>query len=318
MADLAPHKELVEVLRANFNDRTISPDRHVHTIARDAEPDASFLLMPAWQDTRGKMHSESFIGMKTVLVMPGNATRNQPTVQASYQLFDGENGRLLGLLDGSELTLRRTAAASALAASYLARTDAENLLMVGAGALAPHLIAAHASVRPIRSVVIYNRNKDKARQLVKKVSATGLSAKIAKDLRSEVAQADIVSCATTSMDPIILGKWLKPGVHLDLVGAFTPKMRETDAEAISAADVYVDTRDGASAEAGDLIQAASEGQFAFADIKADLFELTANKTPGRTADQQITLFKSCGAALEDLACAIYIYKQDLAKPDNLL
>ena len=287
-------------------------------MARNDEPDASFLLMPAWQDANGKTSLETFIGMKTVLVMPGNAARNQPTVQATYQLFDGENGRLLALLDGTELTLRRTAAASALAASYLARKDAQNLLMVGAGALAPHLIAAHTGVRPITSVTIYNRSMDKARQLARKISATGLSARIAKDLPGEVAQADIVSCATTSMEPIILGKWLKPGVHLDLVGAFTPQMRETDAEAVSVADIFVDTREGATCEAGDLIQAASEGQFAFADIKADLFELTANKTAGRTTDRQITLFKSCGAALEDLACAIYIYKQDLAKPDNLL
>ena len=318
LADLAPHRALIEVLRASFNAETVSPERHVHTIERIGEPDNSFLLMPAWQDMSGKSDSEKFVGLKSVLVLPGNVARNQPTVQASYQLFDGENGKLLALLDGGELTLRRTAAASALAADYLARKDAQSLLMIGAGALAPHLVAAHSSVRPIKSVAIYNRNKTKAIDLANSLSEPGFSARVVEDLPHEVAKADIISSATTSTEPIILGKWLKPGVHIDLVGAFTPHMRETDGHTIARSDVYVDTREGAIAEAGDLIQAAAEGQFTFEDIQADLFDLTAKTVSGRISDQQNTLFKSCGAALEDLACAIYVYKQDLAKPDNLL
>jgi hypothetical protein len=169
----------------------------------------------------------------------------------TYLLLAGDSGEPLAALDGVALTLRRTAAASALAARHLARPDASRLVMVGAGALAPHLIAAHAAVRPIREVVIWNRTAETARRLAATLDLPGLSATASDDLEAAVRDADIVSAATMAQEPLVRGAWLKPGTHVDLVGAYTPEMREADDEAIGRASVFVDTRAGMK-ESGDI------------------------------------------------------------------
>jgi len=309
IGDLASYKDLISVLRDAFTSNVYAPERHVHHIERANEADGSLLLMPAWYDMASSASSQSYAGLKTVFVLPDNAKRNAPTVQASYLLFNGENGETLAMLDGNELTLRRTACASGLACDYLARQDASDLLIVGAGALAPHLIQAHMAVRPIKTISIYNRHEAKAVSLAKNLQHQGLNAHAITNIKTATKKVDIVSCATTSTKPIILGEWLQPGVHIDLVGAFKPTMRETDGDAIARSDVFVDTRDGAKSEAGDLLQAAQEGHFSQADIKADLFDLAGGQHKGREADNQITLFKSCGTALEDLAAAAFIYEK---------
>lgn len=185
--------------------------------------------------------------------------------------------------------------------------------MVGAGALAPYLIKAHASVRSIDHVTIWNHKPERAQTLAKAMGENGLKGTISAtdDLETAVREADIVSCATLSTAPIVKGAWLKPGSHLDLVGAFTPKMRESDDEAVRRADVYVDTRDGALAEGGDILQPLENGVISRDDVIADLFDLTAGRHPGRQDDDAITLFKSTGAALEDLAAAIELYKNSI-------
>jgi ornithine cyclodeaminase len=256
----------------------------------------TLLLMPGWRTNGG-------LGVKLVTVFADNALRSLPAVHACYVLFDATTGAPRAILDGNELTLRRTGAASALAAKYLARPDAERLLMVGTGELAPHIVLSHATVRPLKSVLIWGRRIEKARQTAASLQGHGFSVDTCDDLQAGVAWADIVSCATLSQKPLIAGRWLRPGQHLDLIGAFRPDMREADDEAITRAQLYVDTRAGALSEAGELVQTLAAGLIQPADIKAELSDLVRGAVPGRTTADAITLFKSVGTAIEDLAAA---------------
>jgi ornithine cyclodeaminase len=300
---------LVEALREAFRGGITVPVRHHHAIPRPGGAEATFLLMPAWTDD-----PSGFIGTKLVTIFPDNGARGKASVLGTYVLMDGSTGEVVALLDGVALTLWRTAAASALAATHLARPDAARMVMVGAGALAPRLIAAHASVRPIREVLIWNRNGGKAAALAARLGRPGLSVRATDDLAGAIASADIVSSATLSPDPLIRGEWLKPGAHVDLVGAFTPRMREADDVAIARARVHVDTRGGATKEAGDIVQPLASGVLAEAGILGDLFDLAAGRAPGRQAADEITLFKSVGTAIEDLAAAALVYRRFMATP----
>jgi ornithine cyclodeaminase len=183
------------------------------------------------------------------------------------------------------------------------------MTLVGAGALGPHFVRAHATVRPVKRVFIFNRTPGKAEALAAELVRDGFEAQPVTDLEAAVRQSDIVSCVTTSTAPVVKGAWLKPGTHVDLAGAFKPSMRETDSEVIARASVYVDTRHGAEVEAGDLLQARDEGKFDFADIRGDLFDLCRGKARGRTSPDEITLFKSAGTAIEDLATAVMLYQK---------
>ena len=295
LAGIATYGAVIEALREGFKADIATPVRHHH----ETSPVATLLLMPAW--------SKDWTGLKTVIVKTDNAAKNLPTVQASYLLIKNETGETVAIMDGTELTRRRTAAASALAADYLARTDASTLVLVGAGALGAHFVRAHAAVRPIKRVFIYNRSSEKAVALAAELKANGFAASGVIDLESAIRQADIVSCVTTSTTPIVRGEWLKPGTHVDLAGAFKPSMRETDGDVMARALVFVDTREGALSEAGDLLQARGEGKFDFANIQGDLFDLCRGTVKGRKSPEEITLFKSCGTAIEDLAAAIMVY-----------
>lgn len=295
LAKIATYGDTVEALREGFKADIATPVRHHHEMS----PVSTLLLMPAW--------SKEWTGLKTVVVKTDNAAKNLPTVQASYLLVKNDTGESVAIMDGTELTRRRTAAASALAADYLARPDASTLMLVGAGALGAHFVRAHTVLRPIRKVFIYNRSPEKAAALARELKADGLEASSITDLEAAVRQADIVSCVTTSTKPIVRGEWLKPGAHVDLAGAFKPTMRETDGNVVARARVFVDTRDGALSEAGDLLQARDEGKFDFANVQGDLFDLCRGTVKGRKTPEEITLFKSCGTALEDLAAAIMVY-----------
>jgi alanine dehydrogenase len=295
---------LIEALRAAFRADIEAPLRHTHMIAQPGGSEAKLLLMPAW--TRS---GERLVGCKIVSVYPDNLKIGRPSVYGSYLLMSGETGAPLAVMDGTVLTAWRTACASALAASYLAREDAAHLLMIGAGALAPHLIRAHAAVRPIRRVTLWNRTRGNAVKLAFGLAVGGTEADIADDLETAVRSADVVSCATLSATPLVRGKWLKKGAHLDLVGAYTPKMRESDDDAVKRARVYVDTRAGAPKEAGDIAQPLKSGVLKKDGIRGDLFELCRGTAKGRTAAGQITLFKSVGTAIEDLAAAMLVWRQ---------
>jgi alanine dehydrogenase len=243
------------------------------------------------------------MGVKIATVFADNAKLGKPAVFASYLLMSARTGVPVAMLDGTDLTLRRTAAASALASWDLSREDATTLLMVGAGNLAPHLVAAHATVRSISEVYIWGRRPDAAKWLADSLSNAEFSVTVTEHLEDAVRSANIISCATLAMEPLIMGEWLGEGQHLDLVGAFKPDMCEVDEAAVTRSDVYVDTRVGALSEAGEIVQAIENGAMSEMNIKGELAELANGGVAGRSDDAAITLFKSVGTALESLAAA---------------
>ena len=296
VANALPYDQLIAALKEAFKAGAIMPDRTHFEVEVPGSTDGTLLLMPCWQ-TNGNA------GVKIATVFPDNAAKGLSAVHASYFLLDAGTGVPIAVLDGTELTLRRTAAASALASTYLSRSESKTLLMVGTGNLAPHLVAAHASARPIDKVLIWGRREEAAKALVSKLPTISFETVVVTDLKAAIDSADIISCATLAKDPIIKGDWLQEGQHLDLVGAFKPDMREADSEAVSRAEVYVDTYSGALSEAGDILQAIQEEAINESDIAGDLTELTREQCQGRTSIEAITLFKSVGTALEDLAAA---------------
>jgi ornithine cyclodeaminase len=267
--------------------------RTVHQV-----PGGLIALMPVWGDRMG--------AVKIATVIPANPEVHElPAVQAQVLLFDGATGSALALVEGGEITRRRTAAASALAASYLARQDAETLLVIGSGALAPYLAAAHASVRPIRQVKIWGRSPVKAAGAAERLRSTCPALEIAAslDLAKDAAGADIISCATSASEPVLQGRWVSPGAHVDLVGGFSPQARECDDDTVRGARIFVDTFEGALAEAGDLLIPMASGIISRAQILGDLAGLCRREIVGRASADDITLFKSVGAAIEDLTAA---------------
>jgi ornithine cyclodeaminase len=303
---------LVETLRAAFRDGAVQPVRHHHGVERPDGAASTLLLMPAWTDFNvAGTSKDGHIGVKIVTVSPDNNAIGKPAVMGLYLLLDGRTGEPQALIDGQRLTQWRTACASALAASYLARADASRLLVIGAGALSPFLAQAHAAVRPLKKIRIWNRTRANAEKVAASLVAKGLPAEAAGDLEAELAQADIVSSATISAAPLVRGELLRPGAHVDLVGGFTPDMREADDEAIRRARVYVDTRAGAMKEAGDIVRPLASGVLKPEAIVAELAELARGEKKGRESAAEITLFKSVGAALEDLAAGIAVYRSRL-------
>lgn len=300
--DALPYPDLIDALAKMFRSGCVMPTRHHHDMEIPGEPDATVLLMPAWVPG-------GYAGVKVVNVVPGNSERNLPAISAQYLLSDARTGEMLALIDGGELTARRTAAASALAASYLARSDARHLLVLGTGRLAPNLIAAHMAVRSIDEVTIWGRSREKTEEVVRSLADQfPVKLKSATSLKEALGEADIVSAATLSSEPLIKGALLKPGTHVDLVGAFKPSMRESDDDLVKRAEIFVDTRDGCLSEGGDIVQPIKAGVLSPGEIKADLYELCRGEHPGRQSEEAITMFKSVGAALEDLAGAILAYQ----------
>ncbi len=293
-----PWQALIDCLQQAFRlaDAAV-PERLHYKLSGAATGAPTLLVMPAWSASLG-------VGTKLVTVFPENARAGLPSIHGLYILMDPHHGQTLAVLDGGELTARRTAAASALASRYLSRPDSRCLLMVGAGRQARNLPLAHASVRPIERVLVWNRSQQEAREAVQSLQAQGLHAEIAPSLPEAAAQADIISCATLSTEPLLAGEWLRPGTHVDLVGAFTPAMRETDDRVFERAHaVWCDTRDGAFSEAGDIVQAVKSGAFDPARLAGDLATLCREPDRARRSADDITVFKSVGMALEDLAAA---------------
>ena len=297
-----PFPDLIDALADIFRSGCVMPTRHHHEFEIPREPDGTMLLMPAWVPG-------GYAGVKVANVVPGNSERGLPAVSAQYLLSSASTGEMLAMIDGGELTARRTAAASALAARYLAKADARHLLVLSTGRLAPNLVAAHMVVRPIDQVTIWGRSEARARALADGVAEQfKVKAQVAQDLEKALAEADIISAATLSTEPLVKGRMLKPGAHVDLVGAFKPTMRESDDEVVRRSELYVDTRDGCLTEGGDIVQPLKSGLITPQDIRADLYQLCREEHPGRQSDEAITMFKSVGAALEDLAGAILAYR----------
>ena len=289
---------LVPALREAFAHEATVPPRHVHAVGA-GDDRGTVLIMPAWSEA-------GFLGIKTINIFPGNGARGLPGLHATYLLYDAHTGVPLAQLDGNEITAHRTAAASALGASFLAREDASSLLVLGTGRVARLLPAAHASVRPIREVRVWNHRPEPARALATRLNEAGFRARASDDLAHATAQADIVSCATLSTAPLIHGEWLGPGTHLDLIGSFTPQMRESDAQCFARSRVFVDTPEALS-KSGDVLEAIIATAFDAAQLQGTLGELCQGMRAGRAGDAEITLFKSVGTALEDLAAAELVF-----------
>jgi len=302
-----PWNALIQAIQQIFSRKVHSPIRHHHTLKVPQDSSATLLLMPAWIEGE-------YLGVKQVNVFPGNNARNIPGLSSFYLLSCGKTGQPLAQLDGNQVTALRTAAASALASQYLSRKNSTDLLMVGAGRMGRNLIPAHMSVRPIKTVRVWDRNDQATVVLVEELKNEGINAIACSNsmLEEAVRLSDIVSCATMSEKPLVLGEWLKPGSHLDLVGSFTPNMRETNNAALQQSSVFVDTRAGALSETGELIIPICEGAFSENDIVAEFSELCGGIHLGREElekpQEAITLFKSVGDSREDLAAAILAYE----------
>ncbi|OVA16953.1 Ornithine cyclodeaminase/mu-crystallin [Macleaya cordata] len=268
--------------------------------------------MPSWSQSS----SLPYIGVKIVTSFPQNSSRNLPGIHASYLLFDSVTGKTLSIMDGTELTLWRTSCVSALASKFLSRKDVEVLVMIGAGSLAPYLIRAHLFVRPsLKKVIIWNRRSEKARDLVKKLQEEGMGGvnfEHGECLEEIVKLGDIISCATSSENPIVKGDDLKMGSHLDLVGSFTPLMRECDDEAIKRGKVFIDC-EAAMVEAGELVGAFERGVVSPGEIGGTLVDLIKGEKIGRSGFEEITVFKSVGSAVVDIVGAQLVYETYLQK-----
>lgn len=295
-----PFDRLIEALKRMFVEGCEVPLRHTHTLTADDGSQGTVLIMPAWR-------ADSYLGIKTINIFPGNAARGLPGLFATYVLYDARTGEPLAQIDGNEITARRTVAASVLAASMLARPNAKRLLVVGAGRVASLIPQAYRQVLPIEAVQVWARQASQAKALVDELRDGGFEASVASDLAAAVARADVVSCATLATAPVVQGAWLSPGSHLDLIGSFTPKMREADDACFAGARLFVDTSE-ALQKSGDLLGPMSRGVFSAQDVCGNLAELCAGAVPGRSADDQRTVFKSVGTALEDLAAAALVFE----------
>ncbi|MBS3967583.1 MAG: hypothetical protein KGZ60_10060 [Truepera sp.] len=277
------------VLKAERPDAYLMPERTVLS----GPGGAIYLSMPC-------ADAEGWFGVKQVAVVPNNAAKSRPTVQAWYTLFDPAGTPVLAM-SATILTRLRTAAVSAIAARHLALPDANTLLVVGTGSLAPWMAEAHAQVRNYARLLVWGRDGGKAERTAETLRERlpGISVEVEEDRAHALLAADVVTVATTARDPILYGAWLREGQHLDLVGAFTPELAEVDGDAVKRAVVFVDDLAAAKAEAGDLIQAAARN-WSWQTVRGELADVVTGRAGRRSADE-ITLFKSVGLGLEDLA-----------------
>lgn len=285
------------------NNEVVVPMRHHHDFPNPkVDTDSTLLLMPAWNPSKDA-------GVKVVTVSPENGQFDLPSIQGTYMYLDATKGTVRAIIEAKSLTAKRTAAASALASSYLSNPNSSKLLMIGTGALSVNLIQAHAAIRPLREVYVWGRNLEKAQGICEQLNDENYTCKPVENISDIIKHVDIISCATLSKTPLVLGKYLQPGQHIDLVGAYKKDMREADNETITKSTVFVDTFQGGLKESGDIVIPMTEGIITKEDISADLFSLASNNHKGRASENEITVFKSVGHALEDLAAASYYYKK---------
>ncbi len=293
------YTELIDALREIFLSDYTMPLRHHHFYNTPSGKENTLILMPVWNDR--------YLGMKQVTVAPENTRQGIPSIFAQYILSDSITGKPLAMMNAAELTSRRTACTSALASAYLSDKDAQHLLVMGSGKVAQHLVQAHMAVRNFQKISIWARNEEKRDLLVARLAESGFKAEPVQDLEAAARSADVISCATLSETPVIRGEWVKPGAHLDLIGSHKPDTRETDNDAIRKSTIFVDSRMGALHETGELALPIAEGIISEKDVQAELTELIRGAHPGRTSKTEITLFKSAGLAVEDLAAALLVY-----------
>ncbi|MGW7538593.1 ornithine cyclodeaminase family protein [Amycolatopsis sp. NPDC054798] len=300
-ANALPFDALIPALREGFARGAATPPRHHHRI--DESAGATLLVMPSWR-------AGGLLGVKLVNVFPGNGALGRPALSSAYVLASADTGEHLAVIDGNELTRRRTVATAALASSYLARPDSRTHLVVGAGHIGSLAAEAHAAVLGITTVLVHDQRRESAEQLVLRIRQSGVDAQVADDLDAAVPEADVISCATLATSPIIRGELLRPGTHLDLVGSFRPDMREADDACLTRGVLYIDSAIALD-ESGDLTQPLAAGVITPDAVTATLPQLCRGEALGRRGDRQITVFKAVGTALADLAAAELVHRRVL-------
>ena len=299
--ELLAYDGLVAALReAHLGDMPKHSDRIIYQEPNENGQTDSFIVLPAWQPREGLL-------CKLVTVFPGNrAEHGIANINSIYAWIDGNTGLTEAVIDGEAMIFRKTSADSALGAQLLAREDAKTLLMIGAGGLAPYLVRAHLAVRPaIERVLIWNRTFANAENLARALASEGIAASATDDLDAAVVRADIVSAATMASEPLIKGALLKPGAHVDLVGSFTPEMREADDDVLTRSTIFVDHRQ-TTERSGEFLGPFERGVITPADVRADLFELCQGRDPGRASADEITLMKNGGGSHLDYYTARYL------------
>jgi ornithine cyclodeaminase len=298
VARALPYPALVAALAAGLQQPIESPLRSHYEPNGDA---STVLIMPAW-----KAHEN--MGVKLVSIWPGNSAQGQSAVSAVYVLISCTDGQPIAVLDGTELTLRRTAAAAALAARILARRNSQTLAILGTGSLSAPMALAHASVMEFKTILVWGRDAKKAQAVVDSLAAQGITAQASPDLQATLAQADVVAAASTATAPFIRSDWVRPGTHLGLIGAFTPTMAEAEPALMPRAQVFADSRDAILQKGGEVLQAIQQGLIAASDIQAELAEIAAQPQKAwRSSDATITVFKSVGFASLDLIAAELVF-----------
>jgi ornithine cyclodeaminase len=306
VARLLPMPECIRVMRdalaALARGEALVPLR---TVMRVPGVSGFLGLMPGYIAPREG--NEGALGMKAVSVFPGNAQRGIDTHQGAVLLFEADTGRLSALMDGATITAIRTAAVSGVATDLLARPDAGELAILGAGVQARTHMEAIAAVRPLRRVRIWSRNPEHAAALASELRPRfKFPIETAASAEAAVRGADVVATVTASPEPILQRGWLKEGAHINAVGSSIPTTREIDTATMAAARLFVDRRESALAEAGDLLIPMREGAVKGDHIQAELGDVIIGKNPGRRSPGELTLFKSLGLAVEDVASAAYI------------
>jgi len=300
VARLASYPALIDSLAKGLREPIESPPRSHFNPNHDA---SAVLIMPAWKPN-------DIMGTKIVSIWPENNAKGKSAVSAIYVLTSCEDGTTLAVIDGTELTLRRTAAAAALAARILARPNSQRLAVLGTGALSAHMAMAHHSQFDLSETVVWGRQLGKAQAVVDELAKLGIAARASTDLQSTLASTDIVAAVTTATQPFIRTEWVMPGMHLGLIGAFTADMAEAQPQLLSKVRLFADTREGVLQKGGEVLQALRAGLIAEADVRAELADLVASEAPAtwRNSDQDITVFKAVGFAALDLIAAEHLLR----------
>jgi alanine dehydrogenase len=295
-----PFSTLVEELAAMHREPIGLVDEMLMESVDDNGSVNHFFIRSGWQP-------EKAVGAKLISIFPrNNETAKYPSIQAVYVLFEGEHGSPLACLDGTALTWLKTAADSALASSLLSRDDVASMLMIGAGQMAPYLVEAHCALRPsIERVSVWNRSADKAAQLCGDLARRlpKIEFTVSGDLQRSVREAGLVCSAIGCVEPLLEGAWLQPGTHVDLVGAYTPEMREADDAVLTRGSLFVDARETTIHHIGELMIPLAAGVITESDVRADLAQLCLQQHPGRRSRDEITVFKNGGGGHLDLMCA---------------
>lgn len=294
-----PYPLLVEALAQGLQQFAQTPARSFFSPNQDA---SCVMIMPAWRP-------HQMMGVKLVSVWPENNAKGESAVSAVYVVISCLDGRPLAVLDGTELTLRRTAAAAALAAKRLARENSETLAVLGTGSLSVPLVQAHTDTMRLKNVLVWGRQFHKTQRVVKQLKELGIEVRAMGDLEETLALSDVVAVATTATEPFLKADWVKPGTHISLVGAFTPQMAEAEPVLMARSQLFADCRASVQEKGGEVFQAIKQGLVLDSDIIADLAELTAQSDRNWRHDgQAITVFKSVGFALLDLIAAEVVMK----------